>query len=110
MTTSESQPAATSWPGRRDAAWLALIAAVFAATLAASWQRWADPIVDVGREMNQPLRLLQGEQLYSDVRHIYGPLSPLLHAALYWLLGPSLVWLYAEGIAIAAIMLALVYW
>ena len=49
-------------------------------TLAASWQRWSDPIVDVGREMNQPLRLVAGERLYSDVRHIYGPLSPWLHA------------------------------
>jgi len=108
--TSESPGPARAFPSRRDVAWLALVAVVFAGTLAASWQRWADPIVDVGREMNQPLRLLNGEQLYSDVRHIYGPLSPVLHAALYWLLGPSLTWLYAEGIGIAMIMLALVYW
>src|SRR3954466_3125369 len=60
--------------------------------------------------MNQPLRLLQGEQLYSDVRHIYGPLSPILHAAIYRLLGPSLSWLYADGIATAILILALVYW
>ena len=45
-------------------------------TLAASWLRWAAPVVDIGREMNQPLRLSSGEMLYSDVRHIYGPLSP----------------------------------
>ncbi|MEO7272444.1 MAG: hypothetical protein ABIX28_00780 [Vicinamibacterales bacterium] len=110
MTTNASPASVQAWPAGRDVAWLALIAVVFAGTLAASWQRWADPIVDVGREMNLPLRLLNGEQLYSDVRHIYGPLSPLLHAALYWLLGPSLTWLYAEGLVIAVVMLGLVYW
>ena len=57
--------------------------AAFLCGLAASWQRWGGPLIDCGREMNQPLRLASGEQLYSDVRHIYGPLSPYLHAALY---------------------------
>ena len=94
----------------RDRTWVALLAAVFALTLAASWQRWSDPIVDVGREMNQPLRLVAGERLYSDVRHIYGPLSPWLHAALYRAFGPSLTLLYADGIFTAAAVLALVFW
>ena len=94
----------------RDGAWIGILAASFALMLAASWQRWADPIVDVGREMNQPLRLAGGEMLYSDVRHIYGPLSPWLHAALFRLLGPSLGILYADGILTAAIALGLVYW
>src|SRR6478609_1924617 len=102
-------------PGRRrrvgpDLPWLALVAAVFAVSVAASWQRWADPIVDVGREMNQPLRLAQGEALYADVRHIYGPLSPLLHAAGYRLFGPSLALLYGDGMLTAIVMLALAYW
>ena len=61
--------------------------AAFLCGLAASWQRWGGPLIDCGREMNQPLRLASGEQLYSDVRHIYGPLSPYLHAALYRLCG-----------------------
>jgi hypothetical protein len=94
----------------RDRTWIAILALVFALMLAASWQRWADPIVDVGREMNQPLRLVAGERLYSDVRHIYGPLSPWLHAALYRLVGPSLTLLYADGIITAAVVLALVFW
>jgi hypothetical protein len=100
-------------PGRaleRDRTWVALLAALFSLSLAASWQRWADPIVDVGREMNQPLRLAMGEQLYSDVRHIYGPLSPWLHAGLYRTFGPSLTLLYLDGIAVAALILALVFW
>src|SRR5262249_53211295 len=60
--------------------------------------------------MNQPLRLLRGEMLYSDVRHIYGPLSPYLNAALYRVFGPSLNVLYADGIVSAILILALVYW
>ena len=96
--------------GGHDRAWLAILAACLALNLAASWQRWSDPVVDVGREMNQPLRLAGGEMLYSDVRHIYGPLSPWLHAALFHIFKPSLTVLYADGIVTATIALALVYW
>lgn len=94
----------------RDVTWLIVLAASFVLLLLTSWQRWADPIVDIGREMNQPLRLLSGEHLYSDVRHIYGPLSPWLHAGLYRLFGPSLSILYADGVVSATIVLGLVYW
>jgi hypothetical protein len=95
---------------RRDLLWVALIAASFAFGLAVSWQRWGNPLVDCGREMNQPLRLAGGEMLYSDVRHIYGPLSPYLNASLYRLFGASLNVLYADGIITAMLILALVYW
>jgi len=60
--------------------------------------------------MNQPLRLARGEMLYSDVRHIYGPLSPYLNALLYKIFGPSLTVLYADGVFSAIIILAAVYW
>lgn len=95
---------------RRDLPWVALIAVSFLFALAVSWQRWGNPLVDCGREMNQPLRLAQGEMLYSEVRHIYGPLSPYINATLYRLFGPSLNVLYADGIITALIILALVYW
>ena len=95
---------------RRDLAWVALIAASFVFALAVSWQRWGNPLVDCGREMNQPLRLAGGEMLYSDVRHIYGPLSPYFHAALFRLFGPSLNLLYADGLVMALLIFVLVYW
>ena len=78
--------------------------------LAVSWERWGNPLVDCGREMNQPLRLARGEMLYSDVRHIYGPLSPYINALLYKIFGPSLTVLYADGILTAIVILAAVYW
>ena len=94
---------------RDDRRWLAILALSFVLGIAASWERWAGPVIDSGREMNQPLRLAGGERLYSDVRHIYGPLSPYVHAAGYRLFGPSLRVLYADGIASAIGILALVY-
>jgi len=95
---------------KRDLPWAGLLSASFVVGLAISWERWGNPLVDCGREMNQPLRLLRGEMLYSDVRHIYGPLSPYLNAALYRIFGPSLNVLYADGIVSAILILALVYW
>ena len=95
---------------RRDLPWVALIAVSFLFGLAVSWERWGNPLVDCGREMNQPLRLARGEMLYSDVRHIYGPLSPYINALLYKIFGPSLAVLYADGILTAIIILAAVYW
>lgn len=95
---------------KRDLFWVILIAVSFIFALAVSWERWGNPLVDCGREMNQPLRLAEGEMLYSDVRHIYGPLSPYLNALLYKVFGPSLGVLQASGIVSAIIILALVYW
>jgi hypothetical protein len=95
---------------KRDLPWVVLIAVSFIFGLAVSWERWGNPLVDCGREMNQPLRLARGEMLYSDVRHIYGPLSPYINALLYRIFGPSLAVLYADGIFTAMIILALVYW
>ncbi|MEK6303301.1 MAG: hypothetical protein AABO41_21535 [Acidobacteriota bacterium] len=95
---------------KRDLLWVVLIAVSFIFGLAASWERWGNPLVDCGREMNQPLRLAAGQMLYSDVRHIYGPLSPYVNATLYRIFGPSLGVLYADGIFTAMLILGLVYW
>lgn len=100
----------TAGRGGRDRAWVALLTGAFLFGLAASWQRWGNLLIDTGREMNQPLRIAAGETLYSDVRHIYGPLSPWLHAALFRVFHPSLSILYFDGIVTAALVLAIVYW
>lgn len=60
--------------------------------------------------MNQPLRLANGEMLYSEVRHIYGPLSPYFNALLYRIFGESLNVLYGSGIIWAILILTLCYW
>ncbi len=100
----------TSQLDRRDLPWVILIAVSFLFALAVSWERWGNPLVDCGREMNQPLRLLRGEMLYSEVRHIYGPLSPYVNTMLYRLFGPSLNVLYWDGIITAILIIGLIYW
>src|SRR5215467_10895316 len=95
---------------RRDILAVGIIMATLAAGLSASWMRWGNPLVDCGREMNQPLRLARGEMLYSEVRHIYGPLSPYVNSALYRIGGYSLGVLYAEGILCTIAILLAVYW
>lgn len=96
--------------GGRDALYFAGILASFGAGLAASWQRWGNPLVDSGRELNVPLRLARGEMLYSDVGYIYGPFSPYLNAFLYRVFHPSLWVLWGHGVVSTVVILGLSYW
>jgi 4-amino-4-deoxy-L-arabinose transferase-like glycosyltransferase len=86
------------------------VLASLAVGLALTWQRWGNPLIDCGREMNQPLRLLHGERLYGDVSHFYGPLAPLLNAMLYRVFGISLDTLRAAGLIATLVILATTYW
>jgi len=99
------------FPARRaDRLYIAVLAALLLLLTAASWHRWANIVVDAGLAMNQPLRLLHGERLYSGVYQLYGPLPPYICAWLYKLFGVSLNTLYATGFTCAALALALYYW
>jgi 4-amino-4-deoxy-L-arabinose transferase-like glycosyltransferase len=95
---------------RADLLCFALVLVSFATGLAASWQRWGNPLVDSGRELNVPLRLLRGEMLYSDVSYLYGPLSAYLNALLYRVFHPSLWTIWGHGIAATVLILVLTYW
>ncbi|HEX5085194.1 MAG TPA: glycosyltransferase family 39 protein [Blastocatellia bacterium] len=81
------------------------IVLVSAAMLVVSWRRWISPVTDSGREMDLPLRLMNGELLYRDVYYLYPPLSPYLHSLLYRIFGASLDVLQAGG-AICAFLIA----
>jgi 4-amino-4-deoxy-L-arabinose transferase-like glycosyltransferase len=91
--------------------WLAVLLPALAggASLFFSWQRWINPFVDSGREMDVPWRLLQGERLYRDVTYYYGPLGPWLNAAALWLFGHRWVVLQAVCLAVSTVVLALLY-
>ncbi|GEJ55652.1 hypothetical protein [Anaeromyxobacter diazotrophicus] len=78
---------------------VALILAVAAAALAAGWGRWGSFVLDTGRELEWPRRILRGERLYSDLRYYYGPLAPYLNALLYRLFGVRLEVLATAGAA-----------
>src|SRR5215475_5343227 len=82
---------------------------VFAAMMAASWRRWISPVTDSGREMDLPLRLMNGELLYRDVYYLYPPFSPYFHSLLYRIFGAHLDVLQASGVICAALIVWMCY-
>src|SRR5262249_40177723 len=82
------------------------IVLIFAAMLVVSWRRWISPVTDSGREMDLPLRLMNGELLYRDVYYLYPPFSPYFHSFLYGIFGAHLDVLQMAG----AICAVLVVW
>ncbi|MEP7339976.1 MAG: glycosyltransferase family 39 protein, partial [Acidobacteriota bacterium] len=95
---------------RDDRVALLALAALFIAMLAGSWQRWTQPLLDHGREMNLPARILQGEHLYSDVQFLYGPFAPQFNALLYRVFGIHLATLKVSGTFCAILILLMIYW
>lgn len=89
---------------------LAVLGLLFGLLLLASWQCWTQPLLDHGREMNLPARLLAGEQLYTDVQFLYGPVAPYFNALLYRLFGVHLAVLHVSGVVCAVLILGLIYW
>src|SRR5262245_48460374 len=85
------------------------IIVLFIAMLAASWQRWTQPLIDHGREMNLPARILAGERVYSDVQVLYGPFAPHFNALLYRVFGIHLSVLKAAGAVCAILILLMIY-
>lgn len=78
--------------------------------LVATWQRWTHPIIDHGREMNVPLRILSGERLYVDIIYYYGPFAPHFNALLYDWFGVHLNTLHGSGMVCAVVILLMIYW
>jgi hypothetical protein len=90
----------------------ALVAAAAASSIAASWQRWINPFVDSGRELDIPARLAAGERLYRDIVYYYGPAGPWLQSlALRACGGSCRSWLPLEVacLALSAAILFLLY-
>lgn len=54
-------------------------------------------LLDVGREVYYPQRILEGKVLYKDLFNIYGPFSYLWNALLYKIFGTNLTSLYFSG-------------
>ena len=57
---------------------------------AQSYEKWGDPIIDLGRDLYLPGRLLNGRILYRDILYNYGPVTPYLLAMLVRVFGDAL--------------------
>lgn len=55
-------------------------------------------LIDFGREVYYPQRILQGKILYKDLFNIYGPLAYQINAVLYKFFGAKLSTLYGAGV------------
>ena len=86
-----------------------MIVLTFVTMTFVSWQRWTSLIIDIGRETDLPLRILNGEMLYRDVHYIYAPLSPYFNAFLYWLFGAHLNTLILSGFFFSSLLVFLCY-
>ncbi len=94
---------------RRDCFPLLTVALAFLLMIIGSWQRWTQPMIDHGREMNVPARILSGERLYLDVQCLYGPFASYFNAFLYKTFGIRLAVLKGSGAVSAALILLLMY-
>ena len=70
---------------------------------------YANIYIDVGREMYYPLEIIRGKVLYKDIFCIYGPLSYLINAFFYKILGAKLDTLYFLGASCAILTVAFTY-
>lgn len=85
------------------------VAATFAFMLVLSWRKWADLIVDYGREVYVPWQLSQGSLLYRDIASFYGPLSTHLNSVLFRLFGTALIAPQVFNILLIAILTYIIY-
>src|ERR1700704_2654176 len=81
---------------------LTLHAVTFVALASWSWRKWADPLVDFGRELYVPWQLANDKVLYRDIAHLFGPFSQYLNALWLRLFGVSLTTLVVSNLAILA--------
>jgi hypothetical protein len=66
-------------------------------------------LVDFGREVYYPERILQGDILYKDLFDIYGALAYQINAVLYWIFGTKLSTLYGAGAVCSLLIVSGIY-
>lgn len=85
------------------------IVLAFALMLFVSWRRWADLIVDYGREVYVPWQLSQGSLLYRDIASFYGPLSNYWNSLLFRVFGESISSIQTFNILLIALLTCVIY-
>ncbi len=96
-------------PGISLALSTALLAATFAGMAALTWQKWVDPVVDFGQQLEISRAVSQGSFLYRDVVSFHGPLSPYLQAALLLVFGTSIRTIVAFNLLVIAALAFLLF-
>ncbi|OGP60792.1 MAG: hypothetical protein A2V67_14820 [Deltaproteobacteria bacterium RBG_13_61_14] len=87
----------------------ALLVFAFIALAQWTWRKWPDPLIDFGKELYVAWQLSQGQVLYRDLAHLFGPFSQYLNAAAFRLCGVSLTTLIVLNLLILAGITGLLY-
>ncbi len=66
-------------------------------------------LIDFGREVYYPERILEGKVLYKDLFNIYGPLAYQINAVLYAVFGAKFSTLYAAGAVCSLLTISGIY-
>ena len=66
-------------------------------------------LIDFGREVYYPERILAGDVLYKDLFNIYGPLAYQINAVLYKIFGAKLSTLFGAGAVCSLLTVSGVY-
>lgn len=101
MVAPENIPA---WRRVVESAWFqrGLLLAVFALLTSLTWRKWPDLLVDYGRELYVPWRLAEGDVLYRDIVHYYGPLGVTVNSWLFRVFGVGFDRLFLFNLALLA--------
>ena len=89
--------------------YLIALCALCIAGLALFLGHYSEFLIDVGREIYYPERILQGDILYKDLFDIYGPLAYQFNAILYKLFGAKLSTLYGAGVVCSLLVVSGIY-
>ncbi len=86
-----------------------VVAVAWLAMVVWTWGSWADPLVDFGRELYVPWRILEGDRLYVDLAYFNGPLSPHVNALWFLVGGTSLRTLFIANLALVALVAGMLW-
>ncbi len=91
--------------------WLPVLVILLAVAAGAvwSWGRWLDPIIDFGREIYVPWRLVEGDALYREIDYLNGPFSPTFNCIWLRIFGRSLRALFVLNLLILTVAALLIH-
>lgn len=99
------------WTSWRAGRWTGPLLCVAAGTalFAWTWGKWADVVIDFGRELYVPWQMSEGKALYADIAYFNGPLSPTFNAALFTVAGTSVRTLVVANLAILTAVAVMIH-
>lgn len=89
--------------------YIVTILITFISLLLFTWNTWADPVIDFGREVYIPWQITQGQHLYKDLAYFNGPLSPYFNAMIFKMFGSNLHTIFITNIFLLILFLIILW-